>query len=211
MDQAAVFTGDLIGSTKVEPVKVDLAMAALRKASMSIGSWEDRDCSFTRFRGDGWQIHIANPKWALRAALLMTAELRGSGIGLSTRISIGTGTVDRLGVEGLSGASGEAFTISGHGLDHMPKARRITIAGTQGMPWEKAVVELVEWVSGRWTREQAEAVSLSLGMMPWPKERIAKQMGISRQALEARLKGSGLASMSAALAAFEGMTCGGVF
>ena len=204
MAHAAVLTGDLIGSTKLGAARVDVAMDILATAAGTIGAWAGTDCAFTRFRGDGWQICLSDPKWVLRATLLMVASLRGSGVGLATRVAIGIGTVDRISSTNLADAAGQAFVLSGQGLDRMARTKRLAIAGEPDEIWAKAVIDMAEWISTGWTREQAQAVIPALGLMPWAREQEARAMGITRQAFEARLKGSGIDAMTAALAAFEG-------
>lgn len=58
------------------------------------------------------------------------------------------------------------------------------------------------WIAGRWTPEQAEAVSLALD----PRERhtqaeIAETLGVTRQAVQARLSGAGWDALAGAVTA----------
>ncbi len=200
----AVLTGDLIGSTGAGPDAVDRAMRALADTAAQLSQEAESDTRFTRFRGDGWQVYLDHPRHALRAILLMTATMRAADNGLATRISVGIGQVTRLGTQGLSDASGEAFVISGHGLDQMPKSKRLTIAGGGGdAKWHSPIFDLVEWQSGKWSREQAEAVMLALGPDRPSYRDIAAALGISRQALQARLSSAGYYAVEAALHRFE--------
>jgi hypothetical protein len=202
--RAAVLTGDLIGSTGAGPNAVDHAMRALADAAAHLSQEAACDTRFTRFRGDGWQIYLDHPRHALRAALLMTAALRATEKGLATRISVGIGQITRLGDKGLSDASGDAFVISGHGLDLMPKSKRLVIAGGGvDAKWHTPIFDLVEWQSGRWSREQAEAVMLALGPDRPSFRDIAAGLGISRQALQARLSSAGYHALEEALHTFE--------
>jgi hypothetical protein len=203
-NNAAVLTGDLIGSTSAGPDAIDRAMHALANAARELSHETGQDTRFTRFRGDGWQIHLPHPRHALRACLMMIASLRASGHALATRISVGIGPVDRLGNTGLSEASGEAFVTSGHGLDMMPRSRRLIIAGGGAdAKWHTSLFDLIEWLSRRWSREQAEAVMLSLGPDRPAHADIAQSLGISRQALQARLVSAGYHAFQEALNTFE--------
>ena len=208
---AAVLTGDLIASTKASPSATDRAMDALSTAARRL-SYETehdtlftRETRFTRYRGDGWQIYLDAPNPVLRACLLLIASLRASDCGLSTRISAGMGTVTQLGRSGLSDASGDAFTISGHGLDGMPRSKRLIIHGSKRlMNWHTAIFDLADSQSRRWSREQAEAIALDLDPeCPPTQAEMAERLGITRQALQARLSGAGRNFLSAALYAFE--------
>jgi hypothetical protein len=205
MEIAAVLTGDLIGSTKVALDEIDKAMEALADTATLIEKWTSTETRFARFRGDGWQIYLADPRKILRASVLGLAKLRSSGSGLATRLSIGVGLVDRLGKSGLADAAGWAFTTSGRNLDHAHPIFNNFVYADLGPNerWKNAAMNLSVWQASRWTPEQAEAVALALALPRPSDEILAKGLGITRQALQARLKGSGLMAMSAALLAFE--------
>lgn len=204
MTPVAVLTGDLIASTRAPPEAVDKAMAALAEAAAQISTWAGNDTRFTRFRGDGWQIYIANQALVLRATLLLLAKLRATGGGLKTRLSVAVGTIDRLGDQGLAGATGEAFSLSGRNLDEMtPYFTFVYAEPAKRDPWKPAVMDLAVWQAGTWSREQAEAVAMALERPRQKDEKLARRLGITRQALQARLKGSGIMATSHALLAFE--------
>lgn len=202
MTEAAVLTGDLIGSTEVEPAAADRAMLALAEAAQTIARWSGQDTLFTRFRGDGWQIYLAEPALVLRTTLLLFASLRGKGGGLATRLSVAVGPVDRLGDTGLAEAVGAAFTLSGRNLDKMTST--FVYAEADGdYRWTAAVMDLAAWQAQQWTREQAEAAALALDLPRATDQTLAASLGISRQAFQSRLKGTGLVAMTRALMAFE--------
>jgi hypothetical protein len=204
IDMGAVLTGDLIASTDATPEAVDDAMAVLSSAADRVSEWTHTNTVFTRFRGDGWQMFLSSPGLTLRCCLLLIASLRASHIGLATRISVGIGTTGRLGQGSLSDASGEAFVISGHGLDTMAKTKRLEIAGAWDVnAWQTAIFDLVEWQSGRWSREQAEAVVIAIEPGIHAQADMAAQLGITRQAMQARLNGAGQPALTSALRAFE--------
>ncbi len=207
---AAVLTGDLVASTNAGSPAVEKAMSELVSASREIQTWPlanikfTRLTRFTRHRGDGWQVFLDFPGNALRACLFYTARLRASDCGLTTRISVGLGKIDSLGTNDLSDARGDAFTISGHGLDEMPRSSRLTIFGNRQMePWHTAIYDLADWQSRRWSREQAEAIALALDPSTPTQEEMAKTLRITRQALQARLSSAGFHALTAALSAFE--------
>lgn len=178
-------------------------MSALATAAAQISGWTGQSTRFTRFRGDGWQMLLVHPALALRAALLIAARLRMADTGLATRLAIGLGQVDSLGRADLSDASGTALTLSGRALDHMPRSQRWVMAGD--LPaWQPALLTLAEWHASRWSREQAEAVAALLPPDTPTQATVAAALGITRQALQARLSGAGLAAWRPALAAYEG-------
>ncbi|MEO8243950.1 MAG: hypothetical protein ABI832_16730 [bacterium] len=204
MNVAAILTGDLIGSTLASNEALVGAMDSLAAAAETLSKWYGYNTRFTRFRGDGWQVYLDSPNHILRATLLLWASLRRSGCGLDTRLSIGVGAVEQMGGTELSGATGAAFTLSGRNLDRMGAYQTFTYADLTGHDqWPRAVLDLASWQAGHWSREQAEAVALALPADRPTDTELATGLGISRQALQSRLKGSGLAAMGSALMAFE--------
>lgn len=177
---SAVLTGDLVGSTGLERDEITAAMAAL-------ASYGDKFC---RFRGDGWQVFLADATKTLRTVLLIRADLRTRNI--TTRISIGIGDVDHLG--DMTDATGTAFSLSGRGLDAMPKRARLA-----GAP--SAVFTLADWIAERWSAEQAQAMTFALSGVT--QKEMAARLGVSHQAVHARLRGAGWAAIAPALAGIE--------
>lgn len=204
MDQFAVLTGDLIGSTQAGAKAVDHAMTTLAEAARKIDLWNEDKTRFTRFRGDGWQIYLDFPGNAFRASLFLLASLKGSGCTLGTRISIGVGAVESLGTDSLADARGEAFSISGHGLDYMHRAETLTFSTrTPVSKWIDAIIALTQFQTDRWSQEQAQAVALALDQDNKTVEELARPLGITRQAMQARLKGAGFHALTNAIYAFQ--------
>ena len=129
LDEAVVFTGDLVASSKLTPEDLARAMSTLEAASGEVaqvlGGIAPR---FSIFRGDSWQCLGPEPRFALRGALVIRASLSALGRAFDTRISIGVGSGWQAGAPDLGLASGPAFEISGRGLDTMAHARRFAIA-----------------------------------------------------------------------------------
>lgn len=204
---AAVLTGDLIGSTKVEPAALERAIDLLAETARELTGWAppSPDPRFTRYRGDGWQMVVAEPGLALRAVLMLSASLRAADLGLATRAAIGIGAVESLGTASLADARGVAFEASGRGLDHMARTRRLAIEGEGVTALHRIVVDLLDERTERWTRQQAEAMHLALPLRqdePTLAE-IAAQLGISAQAVNYRLSGAGAPAIRRSLRAWE--------
>lgn len=207
MTPYAVLTGDFVKSTQHDATALDCAMHIIEAQSQGI----DPGAQFLRFRGDGWQIYLPNGGKALFALLKIEAALR-SGNTLQTRISIALGTDRTSPVTNLAAAQDEAFQLSGRGLDGMPKWQRFAIKlpkSLQSLPQNRSdllpqsLLDLIEFQSERWSREQAEAISLMLSEVPHLNAAdIASRLGISRQAAAARLKGAGAHAIASASWAF---------
>ena len=187
-DLKAVISGDLIASSVKGAAAIDAAMASLAETAADLSGLTESDTRFTRHRGDGWQIYVDVPGLALTCALAMAASLRRSGAGLDTRQAIGFGRVETLPPATLGGAFGEAFELSGRSLDQMPRG---------------ALIALIDWQSGRWSKEQAEAVLCRLLGARRPNADLAATLGITRQAFEARLSSAGFPALEPALHAFQ--------
>jgi len=203
---AAILTGDLIGSTDVPANALERAMDALAATARGISDWtpwSNAGTRFTRFRGDGWQAHVADPGLAVRAALTMVAGLRAADAGLATRVAIGLGRVDSLGSDSLADARGSALETSGRALDRMPRTRRLTIDGRGVTALHRIVVELLDDRTTRMSREQAEALALYLHPDNPTLTDIAPPLGISPQAVNYRLAGVGGSAIRHALRDWE--------
>ncbi|MGB3177136.1 MAG: hypothetical protein WBH14_07760 [Albidovulum sp.] len=201
---AAILTGDLIGSTKLDPALTDRAMAVLEGAAASLPDWpQTTNPQFTRFRGDGWQALVYPTKYALRAILFLKASLAAADTGLSTRVAIGLGQISDTGSGGLGGAHGSAFKASGRALDAMKRGEDMVIDGAGASGLHKAIVALVAAKARRWSREQAEAMCHALPPAAPTLATIATQIGISQQAVSYRLKAAGHNEIDEALKAWE--------
>jgi hypothetical protein len=201
--KAAILTGDLVGSTEKPVGTLEHAMQALAEAARGVSVWAGADTRFTRYRGDGWQMHVAIPGLALRAALFVFARLRASDAGLATRAAIGIGRIEGVGSEDLGDAHGSAFETSGHALDRMPRTRRLTIDGEGVTALHRIIVDLLDERTARWSREQAEAMALHLAPDNPTLTDIAPRLGISPQAVNYRLAGAGGTAIRHALRDWE--------
>jgi hypothetical protein len=218
----AVFTGDFVGSSRLNANYVQRAMGMVGDAIESIARWDDprlfhpkrRDLRFTQYRGDGWQAVLEHPWLAPRAALKVLAHLRAYTPDITTRISIGLGTVGTLPDYDLGKATGEAFEYSGRDLDRLiaqqkagsQKLRRVrvTISGHKITPVHAASVTLLDAFTRRWTKAQAEIMDYALHPEGMPLAQIANEhLFISPQAAGARIQSLGYWEIQAALDAWE--------
>jgi len=203
----AVLTGDLVASTKRSADQTALAMRAIAAAAAKFSTWHSpaKDTRFTRYRGDGWQMVIAEPQYALRAAVVIQGKL--IAMGMESRIFAGIGTCDSLGSGTLADASGEAFVRSGHGLDRMSDPERIGIDKEGIHQEDQLIADLLGERMGRWTAAQAEAAALQLAS-PFKittLSEIGKELNISPQAVNDRVRGAGCATIASVLRRWEGL------
>jgi hypothetical protein len=163
----AVLTGDIVASRQLSAERLERARRVIAAAAAQFRRRQPRALSGVPevFRGDAWQLLLREPRWALRVALLIRAQLLASN-DVRTRVSIGIGGVDLVNPRRISLSTGEAFTLSGHALDHITgyfdltgalPERAAPLAG-----WFPAMLHLCSGLVRPWTRRQAEIVSLAL-------------------------------------------------
>jgi SatD family (SatD) len=206
MTQAAVLTGDLIGSTEAGPEAVDRAMETMAYTAEHLEkSFGVNSLRFTRFRGDGWQVMVIPAQKYLRVATGILAYLRRADNGLHTRIGIGVGHIITPGTVNLSDANGMAFIHSGDALDTISGSDRIAIIGLADneLLWHRSGIETLNYLAGRWSAEQANALTWRLSTANFALHKIAENLKISRQALSSRLAVAGEKPIMAAIRAAE--------
>jgi hypothetical protein len=178
MPSIAVLTGDVIGSTKLKPG----VLPELREAVVTVANRFARDHPDAMlgqpdfFRGDAWQIVLAQPGLALRLSLTIRACLRYQ-LKVDTRVSIGVGAGE-VNLDQVSLSTGEAFVLSGRGLDGMTSYFELqgTLPERVGLaaPWFRSLVELTSGLARRWKPGQAEVLMTALQLADPKHEAIAR-------------------------------------
>ena len=198
--QAAVLTGDLVGSTKATAEAVQAAMDQIEATASEL----PEITSFARFRGDGWQVYMEKPGLALATSLLIFARLRAAA-GLESRIAIGLGEANLssfknvLTARSIHGANGPAFVSSGRALDDMRKEQRLTLAGEGVDPLHRRLIAIIDDKVSHWSVEQSEAMAIALAPgVPLTQQEMADRLGITRQAVASRLRAADFRQINAA-------------
>jgi hypothetical protein len=159
----AVMTGDIVNSTLIGPDVQELLLRELRQVLSAY--------LIEFYRGDSFQVYLNDPAGALRVALLC----RSLAISLTAtedqpalsdiRISIGLGPVV-LPVRTPGMARGEAFLLSGRGLDEIQKTEsRLSISSGQAIAdiGFAAMADHLDAICRHMTTKQAAAIALLLG------------------------------------------------
>ena len=198
----AVLTGDLINSTALSAFQVDAAMTRLDAATREASGWANGAITGFRTRGgDGWQAALSAPEFALRLALIMTAQLRHTEDGIATRVAIATGTGTLPDDGDTNRAHGPAFVASGRLLEGLDKQVRIAHASGGTMA---AATRLADHIAQGWTQAQARAMAEALVPGAPPRATIAEHLGITRQAVNQALWSGGFPAIDEALSLIEG-------
>lgn len=171
-NHGAVLTGDIIRSTRFD---VDfretirdgiLASHAVMQRSTRLNSI--MPISVQTFRGDGWQLPLCEPSLALRVCLIIRALLRIQFFKerVDTRVCIGIGEIPPLHTRKPI-LDGEAYVLSGRGLDKMPKrgGANLIVRISKNIPkydfYSKAINPMlcaVDYLVEKWTKKQAISV-----------------------------------------------------
>jgi hypothetical protein len=199
MQQWAVFTGDIIRSSDLEPEALARIFATLEDHCKLIGAWPQSTAALQRFRGDGWQMALP-VRYALRAALVMRAAVRATGKGHDTRIGIGIGA-GTLADGDLAAADGPAFVNSGHALDEIKRGPRM--AAPEGPDLLRMVLPLADCVVQGWTPKQAQVAASLLTPDPPSHDALAAALGHTRQLIQKQATAAGIAALLESTATFE--------
>ena len=205
----AVLTGDVVGSSKLGETARRALPVALKKASQAARALYGKAVPLDAdvFRGDSWQLIVADAKLGLRAAVFFRAHLHGKSpdVGLDTRIAIGIGTINFVPKGQVSQGDGPAFRESGKVLESMPKSRRLalSVAETETPAGIAPLIGLIDTVMERWTEKQSLAV---VGMLQGlPQSQIAELWNppVKQPVVARHLRQAGWEAVEAGLAYVE--------
>lgn len=201
----AVLTGDLVGSVALGPQKVEQAMTALEDAARDMEPWVGAPLRFTRHRGDGWQVVVETPKFAIRVALLFRAVLRSLGREFDTYVGLAEGASHPIEEIDLNKVTGDVFTKSGASLERA-KGRGPSLRMDYLYPPSKnSVLSLADHISQGWTPVQAEILQVLLT----PRDKLihttqlAEMFGKSRQTISKSVEAAGFTAIDLALFSLE--------
>ncbi|HWJ89824.1 MAG TPA: sigma factor-like helix-turn-helix DNA-binding protein [Flavisolibacter sp.] len=204
--ELGIITADIVGSGKLAPPMREQLYAELKACMQSLKK-EKWVAKFEMFRGDSLQCVAVHKEQSLRVALMVRAfmksytgekELDKSKANATKgyfqgsqdiRLSIGIGKVDFYNQKSLAQSDGEAFRLSGEGLDSLKNATyRMAFKASDRTftEWMEPTVMLLDAVIQKWTNNQAEAVLYRLKELK--EEEISKMLGVSQSAVNQRLK-----------------------
>lgn len=215
----SILTGDIISSRKINPEKRSYLFDQL--PVFLKGLQPDWISSFETYRGDSIQCQTTMPEFALRIALIVRTYLKGLVIkttavskdptskgyfkaGYDIRISIGLGGADFINPHKIGASDGEAFRLSGNGLDKMKDSDvRLTIQTVDqniNFQMEPAIM-LLDALIQKWTQNQAEVIYYKL--LQKKEEEIAQLLQISQPAVNQRKKTANWNAVEKVITYFE--------
>ncbi|WP_219784387.1 hypothetical protein [Celeribacter sp. PS-C1] len=201
----AVLTGDLVNSTGLGPEKVERAFVALEDCAEMQAEWMGgQSLHFTRHRGDGWQVALAEPKYALRSALCFRAALRALGEEFDSYIGIAEGEIKGDVGPDLNEETAAVFSNSGSALETAKGKDALSKTHSFEKGYAESTALLLDLSLESWTTIQAET---ALKMLPpsfaMTLTDVAHDLGRHRQAVAKTLRAAGVAHIREALTNYE--------
>lgn len=190
MKLGAIITGDIVNSQGMDKEERNKMLDILQTIPEKL--YKISNLNIEIFRGDSFQIEVLNIYKCLQVAVALRTIFRSQQFKHSSkqwdvRLSIGIGKKEYE-KETLAASDGEAYRLSGIGLDNIGKERlKITT------PWEiynKSLVTSTAFaddIISNLTQRQSEILSVFLTTSLSRKE-ISKMLDVSRQAIEKSLK-----------------------
>jgi hypothetical protein len=209
----AVLTGDIVGSTKFKGNDRKYLHECLEASSQKLVDSFSGSVPYPPefFRGDSWQFLVTDSSKSLRIGTFFRALIKASSSSkhLDTRLSIGLGLLDFIPEENISSGDGEAFRLSGEGLERLNKANRMGISFPVRLESNTAkaveiILKLMDIKVTEWTNKQANAVCGAL--LDFTQETIARHWfakKISQQAVAQHLDRAGWVKIASAIEFYE--------
>lgn len=201
----AVITGDIVRSESIGLDKRDLLLNMLRHIHNELQSLSAMKMEI--YRGDSFQIIVSNPAQSLRIASMIRTYLigntpKGEKGTWDARISIGIGSIDYNG-ESIVVSDGEAFKLSGRGLDSIEK-NRLAVATCWNEVNEEvnASIGFVDNLISSLSANQAQLLYLAIAEQ-LPQVEIEAKTGKSQQNISKTLNAAKEALLSRYLNRFE--------
>lgn len=207
----AVLTGDIVRSQRLDSEGLHQVRTAFEHATSALNErWPGLILGQPQFyRGDAWQLVISKPEMFLRVALFIRACLLRLELPADTRIAVGLGRVEELNDQSVSLSLGEAFTLSGHGLDEMGRRLDIQVQLPERVQWFffwlGPMLSLCSTVVSRWKPKQAEMVGLALFHGERTHLDFARDFHVTRQAVSKSLTSAGWPAIEEAVLLIEGL------
>jgi hypothetical protein len=206
----AVLTGDIIHSSRLTPTQLEAVRSSLIGSVDKVRRWKRGLVKGKPefFRGDAWQLLLADPAMALRVGVFLRASLLARGLA-DSRVAIGLGEVEEISHERVSLSTGQAFVISGKALDRMTRYSNMTIEIPKTVgpfsAWLPVAGHLCDSLIGQWTTRQAELVRAAVNPKEPGSEKIGQSLkpAVSMQAVAKGLSGANWYVIKEAVHLFE--------
>lgn len=212
----AVLTGDVIHSTKLEPIKLYALFQTLEKELHSLS--DQYNMRYELFRGDSFQCLVQEPSHSLRITLQIKMFIRSlaaqedskdksgrpakSGNITDARMALGIGEAEAFD-QRLATANGTAFQLSGRALDELKDARQHLIIDSDDMhkqEWRTASI-LLDALISRTSASQCQVLYYKLKGLT--ETEIGSMLNIGQSAVNQRASSGNWTAINAMLNRFE--------
>lgn len=205
MRKIGVITGDIVDSTKI-PLEMRPQLSKnLLLITSKIESFYKVQTKF--YRGDSVQMIVDDPidtlavSFLMRSGVMSITPRREKPLwDIRVSASVGDWELDDL---DFAMSDGEAFRLSGRGLDNMKKNRIVFSS-----PWDSVNAEMAvctaffDVLASRWTKSQAQTVFEHI-LNPGSRSRLADTLDKSMQSVSRTLNTAGYVPIDLSIARFE--------
>jgi hypothetical protein len=180
----SIITGDIINSRRIK--NPDTWLEPLKNLFEQVGP---QPALWDIYRGDAFQLEIADPLEALWIAIRIKALVR-SKAGVGARMAIGIGAKNYH-TSRITESNGEAFILSGERYEKLKKEKVSLAIET---PWKEinrqlnVSIRLGLIAIDTWSRMSAEYVSMRMESPLLTQVQLAEKLGISQSSVSARQK-----------------------
>lgn len=204
-----VLTGDIVRSSRLDRGELEALMDALAEGAERVRHWTSpASPPIERFRGDGWQLALREPHWALRAGLIMRATVRMASREADTRIGFGIGSGEFA--SSLAASGGSAFELSGERLERLTGPERWSFGADEKpspqLDLAAALFTACEGWSRGWTSKQAQAVDLLVRPEEPAIVDVAERLGVRAQTVQDHFSKAGGKALLHVLHLYENAT-----
>jgi hypothetical protein len=205
----AVITGDIVNSSKLPVEERQRLLRIMKDGSKTLrrafkGS---APLDVDVFRGDSWQLLVADPAISLRIGLFYRAFLRAATATnkLDTRMAIAIGTVDFVPDDRVSGGDGQAYRCSGKALEELTKASNMSFRFPEREIEESldVLVHLLDVLAMNWSDKQALAITGALQGLKQEEIGSLWKPPITQQSVNRHLQRAGWFPVEEAIVFFE--------
>lgn len=179
----SVITGDIIHSQKASPqIWLEKLKSELNSEGSNPETWEI-------FRGDSFQIEIADPSLALVKAIKIKAAIKCIKQ-IDVRMAIGVGDKTYQ-AENITESNGSAFVNSGEIFEKLVKEKQNLAIATPSEEFNREMnllFRLALIAMDNWTINSAEMIHLALCNPGFSQKELGKILGIKQNAVSNRLK-----------------------
>ncbi|MGQ7247058.1 hypothetical protein ACUN9Y_06935 [Halomonas sp. V046] len=197
----SVITGDLIASRQTD---TDALYGCLDAALETLAARHHGD--FSRFRGDGFQLALADAAGGMSAGVALRAALIAHsppGQRWDARLAVITGlSVWRPG-RSLTDADDAPFIASGRALDALAESDRHLVASDVASDAQGLLIRFLDEMIDNWSTSSAEVVGLCLAFPGITQAALAERLGIRQPSVHKRLQVARWELLSATLAHFH--------